>query len=263
MSEVDICILTAGRYDLLDDCLNSVANLEGVEKCRVYVWDNNPDTEQRKAFSQLFKHPIITKERYWRQNSGFTGGANSVIRMGKAPLVLFITDDVTLNPDALNILHTLMDSRPEIGICGLKLLFASGKEKGKVQHIGHSMTLRGKVIHPMLGWDPENPKTKVSGERYSVTGATFMVRRKAFEAAGGFDSVYGKGYFEDVELCLNIRAAGYIIYCECSAIGHHHVGASFTSFKEKYNQDSPLQVNEQLFFTRNRGRLQWTDWLIR
>jgi len=260
---VDICILTAGRYDLLNDCLDSVANLEGVENCNVYVWDNNPDTESRLAFSELFRHPVITKERYWKQNSGFTGGANSVIAMGKAPLVLFITDDVALEPNVLSVLKNTMDCNSNIGLCGLKLLFASGEHRGKVQHVGHSMTIRGKVIHPFLGWSADNPKTCISGERYSVTGATFMVRRKVFKQVDGFSTVYGKGYYEDVELALNIKSAGYIIYCECGAIGHHHVGASFTTFKEKYNQESPLQINEQLFMTRNRARMVWTDWLMR
>ena len=41
-----------------------------------------------------------------------------------------------------------------------------------------------------------------------MTGAALCVRRPAFEAAGGFDTGFVIGDFEDSDLCLKLRAAG-------------------------------------------------------
>jgi GT2 family glycosyltransferase len=50
-----------------------------------------------------------------------------------------------------------------------------------------------------------------------VTGAALLVRRAAFEAAGGFSTDYIVGDFEDSDLCLMLRAAGHEIAYESRA----------------------------------------------
>jgi len=261
MDKIDICILTAGRFDLLEKCLDSVEQVTKNTPCNVYVFDNGSPSDDRQAAADLFRRPIITRHRRSSNNTGFPGGANAAIRMGKSPLVLFVSDDIVLTDGAIESLVSTMQDK-KIGMCGLKLLFADGSTSGpagKVQHIGHAVDLDGNIIHPLIGWSANNPRCCISREVFSVTGAVFMVRRALFERVRGFNTAYGAGYYEDVELALQITGLGYKIWVDCNAIAYHFVGATFSHKK----QPPMLDRNRQIFLSNNRGRLVWTDWIMR
>ena len=264
---VDICIITAGRYDMLRECLTSaVESISGI-KCRILLFDNGSPQEEYVKNMDIFEKVRSTKfsseygaTKRSQENTGFPRGANELIGMGTAPLVMLITDDVMIKPDALNTLVRRMDD-PTIGICGMKLIFPlnstnPARPAGKVQHIGHGVNIRGEITHPLMGWSPENPKCNVSRQVFSVTGAAFMVRRNLFRQVKGFSEDYGRGTFEDVELCLRIRQLGYKIFIDTNAVGYHHVGATVQLKKEGF----PLLFNSMLFNSRWANSLAWTEW---
>lgn len=261
MQELDVCVLTAGRFDLLGRCLDNIRNELEFTPCKSYVYLVDNGSKNRLADGQLvFNHPIITKHKRLNRNIGYGGGANTVIKMGRSPLVLFVSDDILLQPNSIRSLLKTMEDR-SIGLCGLKLLFPQdGKNgpPGAVQHVGHSIDLKANIIHPFMGWSANNPKCCQSGERFSVTGAVFMVRRKLFERVGGFASEYGSGYYEDVEMALHLRALGAKIYCDCNAIAEHYVGATF-----EITKDNQINHSKDVFMNRNRKFLEWTDWKLR
>jgi GT2 family glycosyltransferase len=256
---LDICVLTAGRFDLLTKCLDAIQMASEFTPCNVYVLDNGSKNRLTEG-KDVFNHPVITKHKRLNRNVGYGGGANAVIHMGRSPLVLFVSDDIILRPDVIKVLLETMKDLT-IGLCGLKLLFPQdGKNgpPGKVQHVGHSVNLKAEIVHPFIGWSADNPKCCQSGERYSVTGAVFMVRRRLFEAIGGFDPAYGTGYYEDVEMALQIKQRKGKIYCECSAVAEHYVGATY-----EITQDANLAHSREVFVSRNRKNLAWTDWKLR
>lgn len=260
-NRVDICVLTVGRFDMLKKCLDAIEKVLEITPCNVYVFDNGSPKDKRIEAAEVLNRPFLTRVKRHNTMLGFSEGANTVIRMGTAPMVMFVTDDIMLKPNAVDVLVKRMDMEKTIGQCGLKLLFPMDGHNGPggtVQHIGHAINLKGEVVHPLIGWSADNPRCCISGDRFSVTGGTFMVRRNVFEKVNGFNPIYGAGYFEDVELSLNIRDAGYRIYCDTDAIGEHYVGASF-----ELHKNSPIQKNRQLFLDRNKNRLEWTEWLIR
>jgi GT2 family glycosyltransferase len=59
----------------------------------------------------------------------------------------------------------------------------------------------------------------------AVTGACLAIRRELFEKVGGFDPVFPVNY-NDVDLCLRVREAGYEIVCEPGAVLRHSEGQS-------------------------------------
>jgi N-acetylglucosaminyl-diphospho-decaprenol L-rhamnosyltransferase len=58
-----------------------------------------------------------------------------------------------------------------------------------------------------------------------VSGAGLLVRRRAFEAVGGFDEAYFM-YVEDVDLCWRLHRAGWGVLYEPSARVVHEQGRS-------------------------------------
>jgi len=264
-SLVDIALLTCGVVDLpvFKDCINAIKReMEAVESS-FQVFFNGVPPENRQAFLEVVSTIPKVQLRNSSENLGYPMGANRAIRMGTAPLVLFITDDVVLHEGALKTLIETMEN-PSISLCGLKLLFPKtstdkNRPAGRVQHIGHAVDLSGQVVHPLLGWRPENKKCNISREVQSVTGAVFMVRRNLFHKAGGFYEGYGRGYFEDVDLCLTLRGMGGHIYIDVNAVADHYTNASMM----KINQPIPMNQNRQLLLTRKSGQFihdSWSFW---
>lgn len=153
---LDICILTAGRYDLLDKCLEHIIP-EMRPEYSLNVFNNGYPSPQ---YTEIYKKYPQARTKQANQNIGFPGGANTAIRMGKAPLALFISDDIFIRPGTIDTLIRRMDDST-IALCGLKLLFPEGstdptRPAGKVQHVGHAINIRGEVVHPLMAWSAEN-----------------------------------------------------------------------------------------------------------
>lgn len=255
---VDVCLLTCSMVEesIFIKCLSSIVEEMDSVPSRLIIFQNGPIVHQYSYGDP----PPLTRLTSSPQMLGFPAGANRVIRSGHSPLVLFVHDDVILKPGAIQALVKRMDD-PTIGICGLKLIFPEDTSKmgkaGTVQHVGHSINIRGQILHPFLEWSVDNPKVCVSREVISVTGGCFMVRRSVFEKAGGFFEGYGTGYFEDVDLCFTIRDLGYKVFIDTDAQAYHYVGSSMMQV-----QRPPLSFNEGLLHVRHPNSFRWTDYEV-
>jgi GT2 family glycosyltransferase len=182
--------------------------------------------------------------------------------MGRSPLIMFLGDDVELKPGAIETVVRRLDD-VSIGVVGAKLMFPKNslhpnRPAGKVQHVGLTLNVRGEITHPLIGWNPDHPKTSISRDVWAVTGACFTIRRSLFNRFGGFDPVFGLGTCEDVDLCMKVRQAGFRVFLDAEAQGYHYVGAS----AEKLQVAFPVQQNQQIFMNRwaRSGLVYWTEY---
>lgn len=268
---IDIAILTAGRFDLLAKCLDAVYREAQLIPLNIQILDNGSDAKERAEHGELFvyqsdKDPnkgvmSFTTKRL-SQNMGFPVGANESARMGKSPLIMFLSDDIELLPGAIErVVDRFKDET--ISVVGIKLMFPptsvdKNRPAGKTQHCGLAVNVRGDIIHPLVGWSANNPKTNVSRDVWAVTGACFSIRRNIFNKFGGWDVAYGMGTFEDADLCMKTRQSGGRVFFDATAQGYHYVGAT----AEKLQKSFPLQQNKQTFMSRwqNSGLVYWTEY---
>jgi N-acetylglucosaminyl-diphospho-decaprenol L-rhamnosyltransferase len=86
-----------------------------------------------------------------------------------------------------------------------------------------------------------------------ATAACLMIRRRAFDQIGGFDERYFL-YFEDVDLCVRLRAAGFRVrYDPTVRLHHDYRAASRAGFRTpatRHHIRSALR-----FFQRKPGAL--------
>jgi len=268
---IDVVITTAGRFDLLESCMDALYREAQSVPLTITLVDIDTRPDERASYKHLFEYQEdkdpskgVTqyKVHHAPTNIGFPAGANVGARQGRSPIIMFVGDDVELDDGAVGeVLQSFRDET--VGVVGIKLLFPNNvshpnRPSGKVQHVGLALNLRGVPIHPLVGWSPENPKTQISRDAWAVTGACFSVRRELFSKAGGFDLVYGKGTYEDCDLCLKIRQMGKRIYLNAHATGRHYTGAN----AEKRREAFPLQQNLQIFQTRwgQSGMMVWDEW---
>lgn len=261
---LDICILTSGCVDLFEKCVDAVLTQYKTVSSRIYVLINCPPDDTVSKYDEVCKKLPATASivRLGGDMLGFPAAANKLMKQGVSPLQLFISDDVILQPNCINTLIKRMDD-PSIGLCGLKLLFPDtstepGRPAGRVQHVGHVMNVRGEIDHIFLGWEATHPKTCISRECYSVTGAAFIVRRSVFTRAHGFYEGYKAGTFEDVDLCITIRNLGSRIFIDTEALAYHYVGATAKLLGKGF----PLMENMMLLRQRHINDFVWDSWAV-
>jgi GT2 family glycosyltransferase len=150
-------------------------------------------------------------------------GANT----GRSDMLLFLNNDVTLRPGAIQELVGWA-AQSAVGLVGCALYFPDGT----LQHGGierTSLAVRGEMgwAEPERGW-PRRRLVHAARLRVvdAVSAATLMIRREVFEAVGGFDERYYPVAFSDTDLATRVRRAGLACVYTPFAEGVHHESAS-------------------------------------
>jgi GT2 family glycosyltransferase len=262
-SLVDIIIPVHQRFDLLEQCLNSIPDAVGDIPYKIIIFDNgSPLEEADKFYPNLDKSIKIARSK---QNVGFPRACNQGVYRGNSPLLFFLNSDVILESGSIDRLVRVMDE-PEVGVVGMRLVFPVEhvglndqiRPAGKLQHIGLSTNIRGEVYHAFMAWNPTHPRVMMQKEVFAVTGAALMTRRKIWSQAKGFNEIYSPGTFEDVDYCCTVREMGYNIRVEPEALGTHYTGATAEKYRLGYN----LSHNQMTFMQRWGNKLEWWDYRI-
>jgi GT2 family glycosyltransferase len=173
------------------------------------------------------------------ENVGFARACNQGARETRAPLVLFLNPDASLEPGALAALAGLVESRPHVGIAGPRIRSANGDIQVST---GPDLSLLSEWRQRNLvrGVAQRDPGALAEAEaRHAqehepdwVSGACLMARRAAFDAMGGFDERFFL-YEEDADLSRRVRAAGWQVVFTPAAEVRHVLGRSMARAPER------------------------------
>ena len=223
---VSALIVNFRAYPETDGCLHSLhATAPAVE---IIVVDHatlfEPFERLRRA------HPRV-KFLATADNRGFGAGVNAAARLATGRYLLVLNADTVLADDAVARLASWLDDHPTTGIVAPLVRTADGRIEASARaHPGWTTVLGGRSTWLTQRW-PANPLSRLNlltGSHVQaptsvdwVSGACMLVRREAFDAAGGFDERLFL-YWEDADLCRRLGDTGWnIIY---------HPGASVTHF---------------------------------
>jgi ADP-heptose:LPS heptosyltransferase len=110
-------------------------------------------------------------------------------------------------------------------------------------HIGRHSYKKGGLVKPMK--PDEAPKDIMQvGEREMVTGCCFAMKASLFKYIGGFNHNYRIGYWEDSEICMNVRELGYKILFTPESVIYHKLGHTGSGGHNYFNQ------NRNYFFNK-------------
>ena len=211
------CTVVVPTYDggpLVRTCLEAIlASPPLVEHEIVVVDDGSRDDTERMLADCASSITLVRREC----NDGFARACNEGAAAGRsADYVVFLNNDTIPLAGWLDALAAEADAYPSAAVIGSKLLFPDGT----IQHAGVVIGQDRFPHHVYAGFPGDHPAASRSRGMQAVTAACALVRRSAFEAAGGFDTAFHNGY-EDIDLCLRLGVLGHEVrYCATSVLYH-------------------------------------------
>ncbi len=220
-----IIIPTRDQAAILRTCIESIAAKTSYPDYEVIVVDNGSREPDALAFlAQIERRPgmrVIRDDRpfnYSALNNRAAAEASGEV------LVLLNNDTEVIAPDWLGEMVSWA-IRPDVGCVGAKLYYPDGT----IQHAGVVMGLGGVAGHADVGRTRADAgyfgRLRVVHNLSAVTGACLALRRAVYDRVGGLDEKLAVA-FNDIDLCLKARAAGYVNVWTPHAELYHHESLS-------------------------------------
>ena len=253
-----IVILNWNTKGFLEKFLPGLVSSVKGQDAEVIVADNastdgSPEL-MRSAFPSV---PLIPLDR----NYGFTGGYNRALERVEAEYFVLINSDIDVPEGWLEPLTDYMDSHPECGICGPKLLSYSQRDSfeyagaagGYLDRYGYPFCrgrVLGKVARDLGQYDTVE-------DVFWVSGACLLIRSRLWKALGGLDDRFF-AHMEEIDLCWRAQLAGFRVTCVPASKVWHVGGGTLpqgSPFKLKLNfRNSLLMLDKNLPATIGRGK---------
>ncbi|MBI4435723.1 glycosyltransferase family 2 protein [Candidatus Uhrbacteria bacterium] len=257
MIDVSILIVHYNTPGLLRQTLKGIFRAHPSLAFEVVVVDNNLKSRVKEMVEREFPtvRCLISEE-----NIGFGRGMNKAMEVARGRYLFVFNPDMILLPGALEALVQFMDSHPDVGIVGPRLL----NPDGSVQHSAYRFMEPMVIVYrrvPILRGMPFAKRAVdaylLVGEDLSQTrdvdyllGAAMFVRREAMEQVGGFDPAFFV-YFEDQDWCRRFWLAGWkVVYRPQVSLIHYHrrETAEGGFLQQLFNPLTRIQIQSAIYY---------------
>jgi GT2 family glycosyltransferase len=250
--DVTVSIVSFNTREFLRAALKTALATTGVS-IEIIVVDNGSQDGSAGMVEREFPAVQLVRNT---DNRGFAAANNVAIRRAGGRYVLLLNPDTEVRPDTIAALAGYLDSHPDTGICGPRILFPDGSFQScgyrfptVLSEIRQSKNVN-KVIKALAGKETFAADTAVTREVDWVDGACLMIRRTVIDAIGPLDEQYFL-YAEELDWCFNARKAGWTIAAVPAAAMIHHLGKSSSQVSDQsliYFMDTRLR-----YYRKNRG----------
>jgi GT2 family glycosyltransferase len=204
-SSVAVVIPAWNSAGLLGPCLDSLAGQEGVGE--VLVVDNGSGDGTPELLLERGVEFVSL-----RRNVGFAAAVNLGAARTTAPAILTLNADTTLDPGAVAALESVLAADPGLGGVQPRILQteAEGKdvERARLYSAGMALLADGRAVETGAG-EEQSPRLRERREIFGVCGAACLLRRELFEPPlDGYDESFF-AFYEDVDLSMRARIAGW------------------------------------------------------
>lgn len=237
-----LIIVNWNNADVILDCLRSIRVAGFISN--VVIVDNASSDESLGKIKQKYPRINIIQNK---ENLGYVGGNNRGIKylLDHGVEYFFILNpDTEIEKDTIERLIEIFQQDKKIGIAGPKIY----DKEGKIWSCGGIIDKK-RFSGGLIGLDEKDygQYDNVMNVDY-IPGTAMMVKREVFEKAGLFEEKYFI-YYEDAELSLKGKKAGFKIVFVPKAVIHHKESTSFG--KESKAHSYYMARNHLLFVERN------------
>lgn len=210
--KASVIVLSWNGMDYLQDCLDALLAQDFADLELIVVDNASTDGSADFVASHYPDVRLLRNER----NLGFAAGNNRGLRAATGDVVVLLNQDTVVQPGWLTALVQALASDPRRGIVGGKALYPDGR----IQHAGGYVDAQGNGAHYGYRQKDEGQFEQVREVDF-VTGAALAISRAALAAVGDLDEGFGLAYWEDVDWCYRVRAAGFqVVYVPQAVLIH-------------------------------------------
>ncbi|MDA8017938.1 MAG: glycosyltransferase family 2 protein [Thermoanaerobaculia bacterium] len=222
---ISILIVNHNGGDVLPRCLRQLATQK--EDFHDIVLAENASTDdsvgQAERLADELELSPFTVLRLGG-NLGFGTANNRAMEAARGDHLLLLNSDAWPQSDCLRYLAAALDDDPRLALAAPRLVYDDGTPQF---HWAPTTSVFGEALQKLR--NRFESRSWVHALRFPGKGwysaACILLRRHAFESIGGFDEEFFL-YFEDVDLSLRLRQAGWDLRTVPNARSVHLKGGS-------------------------------------
>lgn len=239
--ELSILIVTWNSARWIERCLASIPAACGDLEHEIIVYDNASSDETLRTIGD--RDDLLIRSEH---NDGFGMAINRAFERSRGRYVFLLNPDCELEPEALKLVHDFLEAHPNAAAAAPLLANDDGGSQREFQlrRLPTFWSLAAEIFavgrffpratthHRYRDIDLTKPQRVEQ-----PAGAALMIRREVLEEIGPFDEQFSPAWFEDVDYCARLAAAGKQVWVVPAAAARHFGGASlehlsFASFQE-------------------------------
>lgn len=245
MKKVSVITVNFNQPLITEQFLDSFISCSTYENVEIIVVDNGSNTDHTERWKDQYKNVRFIRSE---QNRGFAGGNNLGIREAKGDNIFLVNNDTEFTIGLLEKLVDIFEKNPSVGIVSPKIRYFNKPDM--IQYAGFSPMNYNTGRNRCIGqFEPDRGQYDLhKGPTGYAHGAAMMVRKAAIEKAGLIPENFFL-YYEEMDWCEKIRACGYQIWVEPTAVIYHKESVSVgkkSALKEYF-----MTRNRILFIRRN------------
>lgn len=215
--KVSIIIPVYNQFFYTYQCLASLKKSLPAAPIEIVLVDDC-STDETVVSSLIFPGIVVLRNA---TNSGFLDSCLKGAEAARGEYLMFLNNDTTVEPGAVDELLATLQQRG-VGLAGAKLVFPDDR----LQEAGGIIFRDGSASNYGRGDDPQRSEYSYLRSVDYCSGAAIMLPRAIWDQVGGFDTRFRPAYYEDADLCMQVRAAGYDVLYQPFAVVKHFEGIS-------------------------------------
>lgn len=219
--EVSVLLVLFNQAELTFQCLRSLtAALD--RPSEVILVDNASSDRTRELLDRIDGARIVRNA----ENLHFVRGVNAGAALARGEALLLLNNDTRVRPGSIAAAASRLAEEPDLGAVGGRIVLLDGT----LQEAGSIVWRDGAAAGHGRGADPWAPEFQFRRDVDYCSAAFLMIRRELFERLSRFDEAFAPAYYEETDLSLRIREAGFRVgYDPRIEVRHFEFGSSATS----------------------------------
>lgn len=250
---ISIIIPNMDHVRTLRTCIESILKKTSYPNYEIIVVENNSKKSETFSYYEELKENPRVQIVIWTDKFNYSAINNFGVQYANGDYFLLLNNDIeVISEDWLQEM-LMFCQRKDVGVVGAMLYYPDDT----IQHAGVILGLGGIAGHSHKHFLRSNVgymyRTTIAQNLSAVTGACMMVRRDVWVEMDGLDTEFEVA-FNDVDFCMRIRKAGYLIVWTPYAELYHYESKS-RGFEDTPEKQKRFAKEIQRFKTRWRKEL--------